>query len=338
MTITERHTSPVVVITGASAGVGRAVAREFARRGARLALLARGRRGLDAARGEAEQLGSPRVLAILADVASAEQMERAAEQVDEQLGPPDIWINNAMASVFSPVKQMTAEEFSRVTGVTYLGTVHGTLSALRRMLPRDQGVIVQVGSALAYRGIPLQAAYCAAKHAMQGFTESLRAELLHDNSGVAVSMVHLPALNTPQFGWVRTRLPRHPQPVPPIFQPEVAARAIVWAAEHRPRELNVGAPTVLTRWANRVAPGLLDRYLAATGFDSQQRDDLVDLDKWQDNLEAPQDEEVDAGPHGEFDLRAKPASAQLWAATHKGAVAGVAAGALVLGAAARKLG
>ncbi|HUH08018.1 MAG TPA: SDR family oxidoreductase [Egibacteraceae bacterium] len=337
MTITGSDTSPVVVITGASAGVGRAVVREYARRGARLALLARGRKGLDGARGEAEELGSPRVLAILADVASAEQVERAAEQIDEQLGPPDIWINNAMASVFSPVRQTKAEEFARVTAVTYLGTVHGTLAALRAMLPRDQGVIIQVGSALAYRGIPLQAAYCAAKHAVQGFTESLRAELLHDKAGVAVSMVHLPALNTPQFGWVRTRLPRHPQPVPPIFQPEVAARAIVWAGDHRPRELNVGAPTVLTRVANSLAPGLIDRYLGATGFDSQQRDDFVDLARWRDNLDEPQDEEVDAGAHGAFDVRAKPRSAQLWAATHKSAVAGAAAGALVLGAAARKL-
>jgi hypothetical protein len=218
--------------------------------------------------------------------------------------------------------------------VNFLGVVHGTQAALRRMLPRDRGSVVQVGSALAYRGIPLQAPYCASKHAIQGFNESLRAELLHAGSGVRVGMVQLPALNTPQFGWVRTRLPRHPQPVPPIFQPEVAARAIVWAAEHGVRELNVGTPTVLTRLANRLAPGLVDRYLARTGVRSQQSGEPVDLEHWRDNLDEPVDDSEDHGAHGIFDQRAHERSPQLWVATHKAplagltAVAGLAAGAL----------
>ena len=235
--------SKVVVITGASAGVGRATAREFARHGARIGLLARGNDGLNAARREVEELGSE-ALVIPIDVADADQVESAAAQIEAEFGHIDIWINNAMTSVFSPIKQMTAEEFRRVTEVTYLGYVYGTLAALKRMLPRDRGVIVQVGSALAYRGIPLQAAYCAAKHAVQGFCDSLWCELLHDNSNVKVTMVHMPALNTPQFGWVKSRLPRKAQPVPPIFQPEVAAEAIYFAAHNPRREFYVGLPTV----------------------------------------------------------------------------------------------
>ena len=233
----------VVVITGASAGVGRATAREFARHGARIGLLARGIDGLEAAHREVEELGS-KALVIPTDVADADQVESAAAQVEAEFGHIDIWINNAMTSVFSPIKQMTPEEFRRVTEVTYLGYVYGTLAALKRMLPRDRGVIVQVGSALAYRGIPLQAAYCAAKHAVQGFCDSLWCELLHDNSNVKVTMVHMPALNTPQFGWVKSRLPRKAQPVPPIFQPEVAAEAIYFAAHNPRREFYVGLPTV----------------------------------------------------------------------------------------------
>jgi short-subunit dehydrogenase len=211
------------------------------------------------------------------------------------LGPIDIWVNNAMVSVFSPVKEMTAEEFRRVTEVTYLGQVHGTLAALRRMLPRDRGVIIQVGSVLAYRGIPLQATYCGAKHAVQGFNESLRCELLHEQSNVRVTMVQLPALNTPQFDWVKTRLPNHPQPVPPIFQPEVAAAAIVWASEHDQREVVVGLPTLLAILGDKIAPGILDRYLARTGFAGQQTDVPVDPAR-PNNLRQPVDEEEDLAP------------------------------------------
>src|SRR5438094_6784559 len=234
--------SEVLVITGASAGVGRATARKFARHGAWIALLARGTDGLEAAQREVEELGGTAIV-VPVDVANAEQVEAAAARVEIDLGKIDIWINNAMASVFSPIKEMTPEEFRRVTEVTYLGCVHGTLAALRRMLPRNRGVIVQIGSALAYRSIPLQSAYCAAKHAMQGFSESLRCELIHDKSKVRVTMLQLPALNTPQFGWVKSRLPRKAQPVPPIFQPELAAEAIYFAAHHSRREFYVGWPS-----------------------------------------------------------------------------------------------
>src|SRR5437762_9214735 len=255
----------VVVVTGASAGVGRATVQAFARRGARLGLIARGPDGLDATRAEVEQLGGS-ALVFAVDVADADKVEEAAARVEEAFGPIDIWINNAMVSVFSPVKTMTAEEFHRVTEVTYLGVVYGTLSALKRMLPRDHGSIVQVGSALAYRGIPLQAAYCGAKHAIQGFTESLRCELLHDKSNVRVTMVQLPAMNTQQFSWSRSRMPRRAQPVPPIFQPEIAGDAIYFAAHHRRRQLFVGMPTVISIVGNAIAPGLGDRYLARNGF------------------------------------------------------------------------
>src|SRR5438093_3561576 len=233
----------VVVITGASAGVGRAVACEFAKQGARIGLIARGVDRLNAAKKEIEELGGE-ALVLPLDVADADAIDRAAQQVEETFGPIDIWVNNAMVTVFAPIKDLTADEIKRVTEVTYLGVVYGTMAALRRMLPRDRGTIVQVGSALAYRGIPLQSAYCAAKHAIDGFMDSLRCELIHDGSGVHVTMVHLPALNTPQFRWVKSRLPRKAQPVPPIYQPEVAAEAIHWAAHHRRRELWVGAPTV----------------------------------------------------------------------------------------------
>src|SRR5436190_15640026 len=232
-----------VVITGASAGVGRAAALEFAREGARIGLIARGRAGLDAAKSEVEQLGGS-ALVVPVDVADAEAVESAAEQIEQQLGPIDVWVNNAMASVFSPVKEMTAAEFKRVTEVTYLGYVYGTLAALKRMLPRNRGLIIQVGSALAYRGIPLQSAYCAAKHAIQGFVDSLRCELIHDKSRVQVVMIDMPALNTPQFSWVKSRLPRKSQPVPPIYQPEIAAEAIVYASHYPRREIYVGMTTV----------------------------------------------------------------------------------------------
>src|SRR5215468_10361581 len=245
----------IVVVTGASAGVGRATVREFARYGAHIGLLARGRDGLEAARREVEDMGG-RALALPTDVSDADRVEAAAAEVEEKFGPIDVWVNNAMTSVFSPVKEMKPEEFKRVTEVTYLGVVYGTLAALKRMLPRDHGVIVQVGSALAYRGIPLQAAYCGAKHAIQGFMDSLRCELLHDGSKVQVTMVQMPALNTPQFGWVKSRLPHTAQPVPPIYQPEVAAEAIVHAAHHPRRELYVAFSTVKAIIGNKLMAGL----------------------------------------------------------------------------------
>jgi len=310
-------TPEVVVITGASAGVGRATAREFARRGARIGLVARGREGLEAARREVEELGGQGMVLPL-DVSDADQVESAAARVEEELGPIDIWVNNAMVSVFSPVKEMTPEEYRRVTEVTYLGYVYGTLAALRRMLPRDRGSIVQVGSTLAYRGIPLQSAYCGAKHAIQGFCDSLRCELLHDGSNVRLTMVQMPALNTPQFGWVKSRLPRKAQPVPPIFQPEVAARAVVWAAHHDRREVWVGGRTVIGIVGNRIAPWYADRYLARTGYDSQQLESPEDPNR-ADNLWDPLP--GDHGAHGSFDDRATGRSPQLWAATHRGLLA-----------------
>ena len=304
----------VVVITGASAGVGRATARAFGERRARVGLLARGRDGLEAAKQEIEIAGG-KAFAFPLDIANPERVEAAAQAVEENLGPIDVWINNAMTSVFSPVKEMTAEEFKRVTEVTYLGYVYGTLSALRRMLPRDRGVIVQVGSALAYRGIPLQAAYCGAKHAIQGFMDSLRCELLHDHSHVRVTMVQMPALNTPQFSWVKSRLPNKPQPVPPVFQPEVAARAILWAADHDRPELYVGWPTVEAIVGNKIVPRLADEYLARTGYQSQQTDEPDDKNRRNNLWEALPG---DHGAHGEFGQRAHGHSVQLWAATHRG--------------------
>ena len=315
----------VVVITGASAGAGRATVREFARRGAWIGLIARGRDGLEAAAREVEEAGG-RALVLPCDVADAGEVEAAAARVEAELGPIDIWINNAMASVFSPIVEITPQEFRRVTDVTYHGTVHGTMSALRRMLPRDRGTIVQVGSALAYRGIPLQSAYCGAKHAVQGFTESLRCELLHDGSRVHVTMVQLPALNTPQFSWVKSRLPREPQPVPPIFQPEVAARAIHYAAYARRREMSVGFPTVQAIYGNALAPGFADRFLARTGYEAQQTNDLVAPGR-RDNLWEPVP--GDHGAHGSFDGRAKSFSVQSWLNQHR--LATLASGLLVVG-------
>ena len=306
--------SQVVVITGASAGVGRATARVFGERRARVGLLARGRDGLAAAKQEIEAAGG-KALIFPVDVSNAEQVEAAAQAVEENLGPIDVWINNAMTSVFSPIKEMTAEEFARVTEVTYLGSVYGTLAALKRMLPRDRGVIVQVGSALAYRGIPLQAAYCGAKHAMQGFTDSLRCELLHDRRHVRVTMIQMPALNTPQFSWVKSRLPNKPQPVPPIFQPEVAAQAIVWAVDHNRPELYVAWPTVKAIVGNKIVPRLADEYLARTGYRSQQTNEPDDKNR-RNNLWEPLP--GDHGAHGEFGDRAHGFSLELWLATHRG--------------------
>jgi NAD(P)-dependent dehydrogenase (short-subunit alcohol dehydrogenase family) len=307
----------VVVITGASAGVGRATVRAFAQHGACIGLIARGQEGLQAAAAEVHLAGG-KALVLPTDVADATQVEAAADAVEKTFGPIDIWINNAMASVFSPVKETTPEEFKRVTEVTYLGYVYGTLAALHRMLPRDRGVIVQVGSALAYRGIPLQAAYCAAKHAIQGFNDSLRCELLHDNSQVRLTMVQMPALNTPQFHWVKSRLSRKAQPVPPIFQPEVAAEAIVWAAHHNRREVYVGWPTVKAIVGDKLAPGIADHYLAHAGYEAQQYDGAADPNQ-PNNLWTPLP--GDHGAHGAFDARAKCWSWQFWANKHRGKIA-----------------
>src|SRR5579864_1519299 len=308
-----------VVVTGASAGLGRAIAREFGRHGANVALIARGIDALKAAKREIEEFGG-RALILPLDVADGKAVEAAAATVEDQLGPIDIWVNDAMVSVFSPVKEMTAEEYKRVTEVTYLGFVYGALAALKRMLPRDRGTIVQVGSALAYRGIPLQSAYCAAKHAIQGFNDSLRSELIHDQSHVKVTMVQMPALNTPQFDWVKSRLPRKPQPVPPIFQPEVAARAIVHAAHHYRREWYVAWPTVKAIVGNKMFPSLGDWYLGQMGYDAQQYDGSVSPNR-HDNIYQPVDEERDFGAHGDFDSRARSFSWQLWLSQNRGRLA-----------------
>jgi NAD(P)-dependent dehydrogenase (short-subunit alcohol dehydrogenase family) len=322
----------VVVVTGASGGIGRATAEAFGRQGAAVALLARGEAGLAAAADAVREAGGT-ALTISMDVSDSARMEAAAAEVERELGPIDVWVNVAFTSVFAPFDQITPDEFRRVTEVAYLGYVYGTMAALPRMKSRDRGTIVQVGSALAYRGIPLQSAYCGAKHAIQGFHESLRCELLHERSGVHVTMVQMPAVNTPQFSWVLSRLPRHAQPVPPIYQPEVAARAVVYAADHpRRREYWVGGSTVGTLAANAVAPGLLDRYLARTGFRSQQTGQPHDPDQ-PANLWAPADgrDGHDFGAHGAFDDESTSSGTQLWASRHHGLLA--AAGGLVTAAA-----
>nr|WP_157078565.1 SDR family oxidoreductase [Halalkalicoccus paucihalophilus] len=306
--------SEVVVVTGASAGVGRATARAFAERGARIGLLARGKTGLEGARRDVEAAGGE-ALVVPTDVADADQVEAAAETVENEFGPIDVWVNNAMTSVFSPANEMEADEYHRVTDVTYLGCVYGTQVALDRMVPRDEGTIVQVGSALAYRGIPLQSAYCGSKHAIQGFTESVRTELLHDESNVQLSMVQLPAMNTPQFEWVKSRLPDKPQPVPPIYQPEVAADAIVWVAHHDRDELWVGRSTVKAILGNRLVPRWLDHLLARSGWGAQMTVEPEDPGR-EYNLWEPVDDETDYGVHGRFDERARSRSYLLWAITH----------------------
>jgi NAD(P)-dependent dehydrogenase (short-subunit alcohol dehydrogenase family) len=314
----------IVVITGASAGVGRAAARTFARDGWDVALLARGDAGLDAAAAEVRDEGR-RALAVSLDVADAAAVEAAASQIEDELGPIDVWVNDAMESVFAPVAETSADEYRRVTEVNYLGYVNGTLAALRRMRPRDRGVIVQVGSALAYRSIPLQSAYCATKHAIVGFTDSLRCELIHDRSQVRVTAVHMPALNTPQFGWVRSRLPDKARPVPPIFEPEVAAKAILFASKHPRRELFVGGSTLLAVWGQKFAPSILDWYLGRTGYSAQQTDEP--RPNRPDNLAAPVDETLDRGAHGRFDDRSKAWSPALELSMHRGLVAGAVAAA-----------
>lgn len=324
--IQQQKSPRVIVVTGASAGVGRATVRAFAREGACLGLIARGPDGLESAKRDVEALGG-RALVLPTDVADADAVKAAANRVETELGPIDVWVNVAMTSVFSPVKEMKPEEYRRVTEVNYLGYVYGTLAALEHMLPRDRGRIIQVGSALAYRGIPLQSAYCASKHAIQGFMDSLRCELLHDGSAVKVSMLQLPAMNTPQFGWVKSRLPRKAQPVPPIYQPEVAAEAIVYASHHDRREMWVGLPAVQAIIGNRLFPGLLDHYLARTGYGGQQTNERRDPDQ-PENLWQPVP--GDQGAHGTFGKRSRSWSPQLWTEMHRGVLA---LGALALAAA-----
>ncbi|MFZ0832703.1 MAG: SDR family oxidoreductase [Mycobacterium sp.] len=335
--MTVSNSAPTVVVTGASAGVGRAAAREFGKRGARVALLARGRAGLDAAAAEVERAGG-RALAIPTDVANVDEVDAAADQAERDFGPIDIWVNVAFTSVFAPFHEVSPEEYRRATEVTYLGFVYGTMAALRRMRPRDRGTIVQVGSALSHRAIPLQSVYCGAKHAVNGFTESLRTELLHDDSNVHVTVVQMPALNTPQFSWVLSRLPHHPQPVPPIYQPEVAARGICYAAEHPKRkEYWVGASTVATLLGQRLFPAVLDRYLAKTGYSSQQTDQP---NSGAANLWQPLDDAdgKDYGAHGIFDGRSHSVSPQWWLREKAKPLAVAAAVALagIVGVAARR--
>lgn len=318
----------VVVVTGASAGVGRAAVRAFARQGALIGLIARDRDRLEAGRSEVAAMGGQAFVAP-ADVADADAVESAAEAIEEALGPIDIWVNCAMATVLAPFEALDAAEFERVTQVTYLGNVNGTRTALSRMLPRDRGTIVQVGSALAYRGIPLQSAYCGAKHAIRGYTESLRTELLARDSGVEITVVELPAVNTPQFDWARSKLPRRARPLAPVYQPEVAAEGIVWAATAGRREVMVGAPTLLTVWGNRLAPGLMDRILARTGISGQQTDEPEDPDR-PDNLW--QTVPGDRGARGRFSAEAYDASPELWASRHRRSLA-TAGLALLVGAA-----
>ena len=319
----------VVVVTGASGGIGRATAVAFGARGAAVALVARGEAGLRAAADEVEAAGGT-ALVLPADVADPDQVERVVAQVEESLGPVDVWVNVAFVSVFSRFDEITPAEYKRATDVSYLGYVYATMAVLPRMKARGRGTIVHVGSALAYRGIPLQTAYCGAKHAIQGFHESLRCELLHEKSPVRVTMVQMPAVNTPQFSWVLSRLPHRPQPVPPIYQPEMAARAVVYAADHpQRREYWAGTSTALTLIANAVAPGLLDRYLGRTGFQSQQTSEPSPPDP-PVNLWEPADERKDFGMHGRFDERSSSNDPQLWASQHHGVVAAAAAGAVGL--------
>lgn len=327
----QHHNGRVAVVTGATAGVGRATVRELARRGMKVALLARGANGLSAAADEIRAAGGV-ALPVEADVADYHQVDDAAAHVTAELGPIDLWVNNAFTTVFAPFTEITPEEYRRATEVTYLGYVHGTMAALNRMLPRNHGTIVQVGSALAYRSIPLQSVYCGAKHAIVGFTESVRCELLHSRSRVRVTLVHLPGLNTPQFDWVLSRLGRHARPVPPVYQPEVAARAIAHAAERPGRkEYWVGGMTVATILGQRIIPAVLDRYLARTAFSSQQTAEPTSPRR-PSNLWQPADspEGADFGAHGSFDDESHRHSAQQWLSQHRG---GIATGTLVLAAA-----
>ena len=323
----------VVVVTGASGGVGRAIAHAFGKRGAHVALLARGEKGLEDCRREVESFGG-RALVVPTDVADHKQVEAAADRVEAELGPIDIWVNDAMATVFARFVDTTPEEFTRATQVTYLGTVYGTMAALSRMTARNRGTIVQVGSALSYRGIPLQAAYCGSKFGIRGFTDSIRTELRHDRSRVHITMVQLPGVNTTQFNWCRNKLPNHPQPVPPIYQPEIPAEAVYWAAHHRRRELWVGYSTLQAIVGTKLSALAGDIYLARTGFDGQQMKDHPVSPNRPDNLYEPVPDK--AATHGIFDAQAKQRSPQLWMATHRGAVGGAGLAAVAaLGAAVR---
>lgn len=303
----------VIVVTGASAGIGRATAQAFARPGARIALLARGQQGLEGARRDVEAAGA-QALVIPTDVADEQQVEAAARAIEREWGGIDIWINNAMATIFGPIASLSGDEVRRATEVTYLGAVYGTMAALKRMRGRDRGVIVQVGSALAYRAIPLQAPYCAAKHALRGFTDSLRCELLHDQSNIIVTMVHLSAFNTPQFDWAVNHVGKRPMPVPPIFQPELAAKAIVWAARHSRREVCVGWPAVKAIWGNKIAPAYADRYLARFGYQGQITAEAVSADACGNLYEAC---DVNPGVHGRFDRDARHYSLQWLITSHR---------------------
>jgi NAD(P)-dependent dehydrogenase (short-subunit alcohol dehydrogenase family) len=312
--------SEVVVVTGASAGVGRAIVREFAKHGASIGLLARSRDGLEGARREVEAAGC-RAIAVPTDTSDPQQVEEAADTVTRELGPIDVWVNVAMVTVLSPAVEMTPEDYQRVTNVSYLGYVYGTLAAVRRMKPRNKGKIIQVGSALAYRSIPLQSAYCGAKHAIQGFTDSLRSELIHDGSNIDITTLQLPAVNTPQFTWAKSRMPHHPQPVPPIYQPEVIARAAYWAAHHRRRELWIGFSAVKAIIGQKLMPGFADHYLAWMGYRSQQTDQPVDPNR-PNNLHEPLP--GDFGAHGEFDGQSRSFSLQSWLNMHRNALSLVA--------------
>lgn len=316
----------VVVITGASAGVGRATAREFAARNARIGLIARGKERLESARIEVERAGG-RGLPLSVDVTDEQALDEAATAVERELGPIDIWVNSAMTTIFSPFLEIALEEFARAMQVTFMGYVNGTRSALRRMVPRDRGTIVQVGSALSYRAIPLQSPYCAAKFAIRGFTDALRSELLGAKSHVHITMVQLPAVNTPQFSWCRAHLERRPRPVAPVFQPEVAARAIAWAADHRRREIDVGASSTLVILFNKMFPGLLDRYLVST-IEGQQRSEPLDPTR-PDNLFSPVPGDFSA--HGEFGSESRDSSPFFWATTHRKWIGTAAAGLALAG-------
>src|ERR1700729_650410 len=320
----------VVVVTGASGGVGRATAHAFAKRGARIGLVARGEKGLHDAEREVHELGGE-ALVVPTDVAQAGEVEAAAEAVEARFGPIDTWVNDAMATVFARFVDTSPEEFKRATEVTYLGTVYGTMAALGRMTARDRGTIIQVGSALSYRSIPLQAAYCGAKFGIRGFPDLIRSELLHHHSNVHITMVQLPGVNTTQFDWCRSKLPRHPQPVPPIYQPEIPAEAVYWSAHHRRRELRVGYSAMEAILGSKIAPGLADRYLARTAFSGQQVNDIPVAADRPNNLFAPVEEL--AATHGIFDDRARRRSPQLWANTHRALLAGAAVGAAAAGTA-----
>ena len=330
----QNNTAEVVVITGASSGVGRATVREFAKHGAHIGLLARNEKALEDAKDEVESLGG-RALVIPTDVTDHEQVEAAADKVEEEFGPIDIWVNDAMTVVFAPLKDITPEEFKRATEVNYLGFVYGTMSALKRMLPRDRGTIVQVGSALSYRGIPLQSTYCGSKFAIRGMTDSLRTELIHDKSNVHVTMTQLPGLNTPQFDHCRIKLGHYPQPVPPIYQPEVAAEGIYYAAHHKRREVYVGASSAIVIMGNKLLPGLGDWYLGRTGYSSQQTQKPLEGSYQPGNLFEPVTQ--DPGAHGRFDGQSHEKSPQLWATKNRGALAlaGAAVGAAIFGLARR---